>query len=261
MEVQISKIKVGENSIRTKDTGVQELMASITANGLLHPVVVTKNGSTYNLVAGHRRLAAMKKLGFKTVPVTIKNFDTEDESVVAQISENMCRKEVSLQELGIALKDLEKSGFSDQEIAKRVGVSYNDIKSARASITAIPKEYHQKIRRTVNKRGTGEISLAKANTIISVSKAMQLTRAQTKQLIDNFGTEAKDKIILGAKAIKSGKQPQAALKKIENYSSSSLHFLVDRNQRDKWEFETGKNFVEEALGTLKKHKDFKKILV
>jgi ParB family transcriptional regulator, chromosome partitioning protein len=66
--VPIASIKVGER-IR-KDMGdIAGLAASIADIGLLHPIVVKPDGT---LIAGERRLAACKKLGWDKVPVTVK---------------------------------------------------------------------------------------------------------------------------------------------------------------------------------------------
>ena len=67
----ISKIKV--RSRYRKDLGdLAGLAASIKELGLLHPVVVRDDG---RLIAGERRLAACKLLGWKTVPVTVIDID------------------------------------------------------------------------------------------------------------------------------------------------------------------------------------------
>ncbi|WP_327241514.1 ParB N-terminal domain-containing protein [Streptomyces sp. NBC_01320] len=47
---------------------LDDLKASITAVGLLHLVVVTQ---THDLIAGERRLAAVRELGWSDVPVTV----------------------------------------------------------------------------------------------------------------------------------------------------------------------------------------------
>ncbi|MFG2623238.1 ParB N-terminal domain-containing protein, partial [Streptomyces sp. NPDC048507] len=67
MRLPLSDIRVGKRD--REDLGdLAGLQASITAVGLLHPVVVTQDG---DLVAGGRRLAAVTGLGWETVPVTV----------------------------------------------------------------------------------------------------------------------------------------------------------------------------------------------
>jgi ParB family transcriptional regulator, chromosome partitioning protein len=63
----VAAIHVGKR--HRKELGdVAELAASIEDIGLLHPIVVTPDGQ---LMAGARRLAACKKLGWKRIPVNV----------------------------------------------------------------------------------------------------------------------------------------------------------------------------------------------
>jgi ParB-like nuclease domain len=67
----IAAIEVGERHRR--DLGdIPALARSIAEVGLLHPIVVRSDGV---LIAGERRLAACKSLGWETVPVTSIDID------------------------------------------------------------------------------------------------------------------------------------------------------------------------------------------
>jgi len=64
---------------------VAEYAASIAANGLIHPIVISPDGT---LIAGNLRLEACKKLGWTTVPVRV--LDTDD-TERAEVEENTVR--------------------------------------------------------------------------------------------------------------------------------------------------------------------------
>lgn len=89
----LSVIKVGEN-IRTEVGNIEELAESIREHGLLQPLVVRKDGSTFSLVAGHRRLMALKHLDIKEAPVRIHVAD-ENQAHVVRLIENIQREELS----------------------------------------------------------------------------------------------------------------------------------------------------------------------
>ena len=93
MIIPIHLIHVGEN-IRTAEEGIDELAESIHRNGLLHPLVVTKNGGRIELVAGHRRLLALKKIGEGEAPVRIVGATGEQLSVL-KLLENLDRQDLS----------------------------------------------------------------------------------------------------------------------------------------------------------------------
>ncbi len=104
MELPLDSIIVGERT--RKDLGdVQGLAVSIADLGLLHPVVVTPEGK---LVAGERRLAACKLLGWSRVPVRIvDNLDDAQRLLRAERDENTERKNLSPSEMVAQGKRLE----------------------------------------------------------------------------------------------------------------------------------------------------------
>lgn len=84
--MKIADINVGSR-VRKESGDIQALADSIARHGLLHPVVVTKDGL---LVAGARRLEAAAKLGWEGVPVTIVSVD---DLLSAERDENEVRKD------------------------------------------------------------------------------------------------------------------------------------------------------------------------
>lgn len=91
MNLPINEIVVGER--RRQDLGdIQGLADSIKQYGLLHPVVVDENKV---LVAGGRRLEAIRKLGWATVPVTLLQELTEKELRTVELEENIRRKDLT----------------------------------------------------------------------------------------------------------------------------------------------------------------------
>lgn len=84
----IDSIKVGDRD-RSDLGDIAELAHSIERVGLLHPVVVTAD---CELVAGDRRLAAVRSLGWTEVPVTVVDLGTVAEVLQAEADENTCRK-------------------------------------------------------------------------------------------------------------------------------------------------------------------------
>ena len=106
--LDINHIRVGER--HRKDFGdIGALADSIKNIGLLAPVVVDANN---NLVAGHRRLEAVRKLGWPNVPVRrVRQINDAISALTAERDENTCRKDFTPSEavaLGMALEELER---------------------------------------------------------------------------------------------------------------------------------------------------------
>ncbi|WP_331723458.1 ParB/RepB/Spo0J family partition protein [Streptomyces atratus] len=88
MNIAVESILVGERD-RTDPGDLSDLKASIAAVGLLHPIVVTEN---HELIAGGRRLAAIRELGWTDTPVTVVDLTTAADALRAEADENTCRK-------------------------------------------------------------------------------------------------------------------------------------------------------------------------
>lgn len=88
MRKLIDEIEIGERD-RADLGDIRQLADSIAAVGLLHPVVVTSSGE---LVAGGRRVAAVRELGWAEVPVTVVDLTTAADVLRGEADENTCRK-------------------------------------------------------------------------------------------------------------------------------------------------------------------------
>lgn len=94
MLIDIEKVKIGDR-IR-KDMGdLKELSDDIAKNGLINPPVVTPD---FELIAGERRLEAMKKLGYKQVEVRIMKVEDAEHKLNLEINENENRKDFNKSE-------------------------------------------------------------------------------------------------------------------------------------------------------------------
>ena len=70
----LAELKPAKNNVRqvkSDSEQMKQLVASIEAQGLLHNLVVMKNGKGYEVVDGNRRLAALRKIHGKTSEVEI----------------------------------------------------------------------------------------------------------------------------------------------------------------------------------------------
>jgi ParB family chromosome partitioning protein len=108
-KVPLDEIQVGDRCRR--DLGnLDELATSIREVGLLHPVVITPDKK---LIAGGRRLEAVRKLGWTEVPVrVVTGFEDAALALQAERDENRCRKGFTPSEaaaLGRKLEEMERA--------------------------------------------------------------------------------------------------------------------------------------------------------
>ena len=102
------------------DADMEELMESIRTHGVLTPLLVrpAKPG-TYEVVSGHRRLHACKKLGIETVPTLICTLERED-AIIALVDSNLHREKLLPSEKAFAYK-MKMEALSHQGTSCQVG--------------------------------------------------------------------------------------------------------------------------------------------
>ncbi|MEC4683240.1 MAG: ParB/RepB/Spo0J family partition protein [Nitrospirota bacterium] len=92
-----------------------ELASSLHRHGLLHPIIVVKNGlDGYTIVSGERRYRAAESLGWKEIPVIIKEF-TDQELLEIALVENIKRSDLNPIEVAEGMKRLSEEFHWTQE--------------------------------------------------------------------------------------------------------------------------------------------------
>lgn len=110
---------------------LEELAASIKADGILQPLIVRKmkGGEKYEIIAGERRWRAAKLAGIENVPVVIRNLDDKMALEFALI-ENIQREDLNPIEQAYALNRLHQEfNMTHEEISCRVGRSRSVVTS------------------------------------------------------------------------------------------------------------------------------------
>ena len=103
--------------------GIDDLIASIHAHGIINPITVTNDfgmSTNYRVLAGHRRLAAAVQLGLKKIPCHVVDKDQESIDEI-QLSENVTRMDMTPYEECMAVKSLSNSKKTPAAIAKHFG--------------------------------------------------------------------------------------------------------------------------------------------
>lgn len=101
---------------------VADIMESIKTSGLIHPPVVRRDGQgRYQILAGHRRIAACKALGMETIPCDIVHDTTDAEAHSITVLENLHRANLTPLQESEALADLLAAGMTQADIAAHTG--------------------------------------------------------------------------------------------------------------------------------------------
>ena len=104
MQLPIESIKIRKR-VR-KDLGdLTPLINSLRKYGLISPILIDPD---YELIAGHRRLEAAKRLGWKTIEVLILNSDSDIQKLEIELEENIQRRNLSSDEISDGINTLHK---------------------------------------------------------------------------------------------------------------------------------------------------------
>ncbi|HHA5579794.1 TPA: ParB N-terminal domain-containing protein [Staphylococcus aureus] len=104
MLIDINKVTVGKR-IRKDYGDITSLADDIEDRGLINPPVVTPD---YELIAGERRLKAMKKLDYRQIEVRVMSVEDYEHQLKIEISENEERKAFTYSERMDYAKQLER---------------------------------------------------------------------------------------------------------------------------------------------------------
>lgn len=115
------------------DDEMKRLMESIQKFGTLTPTLarpLPEGG--YELISGHRRLAACQVLGIETIPVIIREM-SDDEAVIAMVDANLQREHILPSEKAFAYK-------MKLEAIKHQGITSRQVGEKLLSVTQVSKE-------------------------------------------------------------------------------------------------------------------------
>lgn len=122
----IGDIEPDRNQPRTSfdDAALQELADSVSAHGVLQPILVRpQSDGSYRIVAGERRYRAARMAGLTEVPVVIKVLSDAEAAAIALI-ENLQREDLNPMEEAIGIKRLmDEFGLTQNETAERLSKS------------------------------------------------------------------------------------------------------------------------------------------
>ena len=86
-----------------EDEEMERLKESIRESGVLIPALARPTESGYELISGHRRLAACRALGMSTMPVIVRNL-TDEEAIITMVDSNLQREHILPSEKAFAYK-------------------------------------------------------------------------------------------------------------------------------------------------------------
>ena len=156
------------------EKSLNELAQSISAQGVLQPLVVRKHPkfpNQYELVAGERRWRALKQIDVAQVPVVLRNV-SDNEILEVSLLENIQRENLTVIEEAQSYHDLlQIHGYTQEELAKKLGRDRSTIANM-LRLLQLPSALK-------NDLETGRITSGHARSILSLpNEGVQLEMRQ-----------------------------------------------------------------------------------
>ena len=165
---------------------LEELSASIAAQGIIQPLILKKNGERYTIIAGERRWRAARMAGLTEVPAIIRDYDQQKLAEVSLI-ENLQRSDLNPVEEAAGIRQLmDQYNLTQEEIAEKLGKSRPSIANS-LRLLQLPEEVLLLMRDGVLSAGHGKCiaGLKSPETQIKVAKEIEeksLSVRQTEEL-------------------------------------------------------------------------------
>ena len=226
---------------------LQTLADSITAQGILQPVVVRPlDADRFEILSGERRWRAAQLAGLDHVPVVVR--DATDEAAVAiGLIENIQREDLNPVEEGLGLKRLQDEfGLNQEQVAKAVGRSRSAVANL-LRLLHLEKEVLSMLER-------GELDTGHAKVLLALSGGDQVRAArsvikkglsvrQTEALVKGWSTPDQPPV-----------SPDPNISRLEQDLSTRLgaKVRIQHQQNGRGRLEVHYTSLDELDGVLKK---------
>ncbi len=193
------------------DQNLNDLMSSIKAHGIIQPLVVTRDGDSYELIAGERRWRSAKLLGLKEIPVIIRSAGSQEKLELALI-ENLQRENLNPIEAAVAYNQLlNEFNLTQESVAQRVGRARSSVANS-LRLLSLPAEIQKAI-------AEKKISEAHAKYLLSLESETKQLVVFKKILHQNLSVADTDTIIrrLQSKKSDSRHQDEALVSRLQTF--------------------------------------------
>jgi len=216
-EILVDEIAVNPQQPRRdfNSVALEELAASINENGIVQPITVRQKDGRYELIAGERRLRAVKLINVRTIPAYIMSVNDESTLQLALI-ENIQREDLNPIDLAHGYEELiETHGLTHGEVADRIGKNRSTVANFLRLLT-LPPEIQDSLRK-------GEVSQGHARALLALKDVNKIKSLFRKLMKKGLSVRQVEEIIKRGDSdpqksspiqFKSKKSPQ--LRAIEN---------------------------------------------
>jgi ParB family chromosome partitioning protein len=235
-EIPIKQIKIWKDAQARKldREGIAELARSIKTEGLQNPPMVQKESkNSYLLMSGQRRLAALKRLGAKKIPVLLLTQSTKydlDDAKAASVIENLHRNKMNTKDMTSACVFLNES-VGKTKAAQSLGISQQTLKKY-LGFAAVPDRLREYVPRELSRDDATKLYQIIPNVPKAVriaEKIIPLDQRLRKQYLHNLAKSPKSSHLKILKNAKSRLLQRKVVLELNKGNARKLQSIAARN--------------------------------
>jgi ParB family chromosome partitioning protein len=188
-QVAVESIEINPFQPRNEfdEEALKELSESIETYGLIQPVTLRKlDGTTYQLIAGERRLRAAKMAGLKTIPAYVREANDQEMLEMALV-ENIQRQELNAVEVAISYQRLiEECKLTHDALSDRIGKNRSTVTNY-IRLLKLPPVVQQALK-------AGRISMGHARSLLGIANQEAQMIALKRILEDDLSVRATENL-------------------------------------------------------------------
>lgn len=166
---------------------LRELSESIARHGVIQPLVVKRNGDTYRLVVGERRLRAAKLAGLRSVPALVRDVDDRGMMQLALV-ENLQRSDLNpIEEARAYVRLMQEFGMTQEQVAEVVDKGRPTIANA-LRLLDLPEEVQAVVER-------GDLSRGHAKALLGLKNAGEQRRVAQRALREGWSVRETEEAV------------------------------------------------------------------
>ena len=229
------------------EDALQALADSITAQGILQPVVVRPlDADSFEILSGERRWRAAQLAGLDSVPVVVKDV-TDDAAIAIGLIENIQREDLNPVEEGLGLKRLQDEfGLNQEEVARAVGRS-------RSAVANLLRLLHLE-KDVLSMLERGELDTGHAKVLLALQGGDQV-RAARSVIKKGFSVRQTEALVKGRSTRPHpSATPDPNISRLEQDLSTRLgaRVRIQHQQNGRGRLEVHYTSLDELDGVLKK---------
>lgn len=207
------------------EDALRGLARSIREQGILQPLVVTRDGASYRLIAGERRLRASRLAGLTEVPVVVRHVSPAD-AFEAALIENIQREDLNpLEEAEAYRRLVTEHGHTQEAVAERVGKDRATVSNSLRLLKLRPNLRARLLR--------GAMSAGHARALLGTDDEGFQDSLAHRIEADGLSVRMTERLVAERRAGKAAAKPRASAGQAERTIQTSLASRLGRDVKVK----------------------------